>query len=79
MVEEKKVIAEVLDPEEFSEEIVEAFIGVIKSRGRFYTVNELEEKRINAFCKPSPMFHSEYHDNPPFIVLGSRGGYRKFY
>lgn len=54
MVEEKKVIAEVLDPEEFSEETMEAFIGVIKSRGRFYTVNELEEKRINAFCKPSP-------------------------
>ena len=34
---------EVLDPEEFSEEAVEAFIRAVKGRGRFYTVEELEE------------------------------------
>ena len=32
---------EVLDPEEFSEEAVEAFIRAVKGRGRFYTVEEL--------------------------------------
>jgi len=44
MVEKKKVIVEVLDPEEFSEEAVEAFIRAVEGRGHFYTVKELEEE-----------------------------------
>lgn len=34
---------EVLRPDEVSEEAVEAFIRAVEGRGRFYTVEELEE------------------------------------